>query len=694
MQATPESIARMQELERKVAELHSKSKQSIPASLESIAHMQELENRLKSTKATENIKPSLGRSLARGAKDVVTGALDVADLVATPVRAALNLGASAIGNNYRFNPVGENVNEAIDTATHGYTAANTPQEKTISAITRSLASLPSGVGIGGVLAKGAGKIGKLGKYLKESSFPTVPTVATTTATSGAMQDYINEHPNELWGALGTGALAGLGTGAVVGGGRHLLTKTGREYANQELAKKTGNFLKIDPHAIEDFQNSGINPTLPDVSKSKIIKTGSHILGYTPGSSSVMAEAKELQRNKILEGLRQGDYSDVIPGQTEAANLTHKGARISHKNESSYHSELFNKIKEDVNQLPDKTIYPKKLIDVAAKLTAHLSEKSLKKSPAVQQLEEIFSTFRSGGLNYYEAKQIEKNIRDKITTFGLVGKSSQGDLKQIAKALNDDIFTSLKPGMETLGNGAVENWKEAHKVYHAYATHEIPKLNELFKANKKEATDAFINMFSDIKKGAQKAKIALGSLNKTEQKQLSDSVMLELGKANDGSFNPNKWANGFNKLQKNAKEILLHHLTPEERKKVFKIADAIPHLKKTLNEANTSGSTVHASLINKGATAATAAFSAMSGDITPLATMLSGMGAANLTAKAMTNPKIVNWLYNGMRLKNPYLLQKHLNKLESLPVTTRQTIQSGVHAQKYLGNSDNKRPWEQ
>ena len=91
---------------------------------------------------------------------------------------------------------------------------------------------------------------------------------------------------------------------------------------------------------------------------------------------------------------------------------------------------------------------------------------------------------NGKLPYHDVKERLDEINDLITTHGLIGKSSQGKLKQFSSHLSKDIESSLEPKFKELGADSYKNWKEAKKNYAAYAQEEIPKLNELYKKDKK------------------------------------------------------------------------------------------------------------------------------------------------------------------------------------------------------------------
>ena len=91
--------------------------------------------------------------------------------------------------------------------------------------------------------------------------------------------------------------------------------------------------------------------------------------------------------------------------------------------------------------------------------------------------------------------------------------------QMLKDLNGVIIQQQKH-LDELDK---EQMKEVRKDYAQYAQEEIPKLNEIYKKDKKGATDAFIDLMANQKKGAEKVKIALQGLSHPDQMDLMDAV---------------------------------------------------------------------------------------------------------------------------------------------------------------------------
>ncbi len=643
---------------------------------------QELEEKLNLIEQMKaNQKSSVGRSLARGTKNAALGAIDVADFLASPIREGMNLGFKAFGSDRHIKPLAEESSQAIDRSTQGYTQSHTPSQKTEEAIVRGLGSMIPGVGAGRVLVQGAGKASKaLGNALVESNTLTPTNIVGTAATTGAMQHYANENPDDILGQIGAGIVGGMGTNSAIGA-RKLATAAGRKELSERFASNMGNRLKLNPSAIEDFQAAGIDPTLADVSDRKLAKVITHNLGYIPGSSGTIEKAHKAQRNKILEGLGQGDYGDAL-SKAKASALTKKGAKGYQQEENKKFSKMFGQLEEDLNQLPSTNIMPKQTLSMFEDLRKpsrktgmyKLYEKAIE-TPYGKVLKDVYdtSTQHGGAIPYEYLKQTLDNINDQITTHGLVGKKSQGELKKIAAAVASDIEHGMTPKFKALGEDSYNNWIEANKHYSLYAQNEIPNLNQLFKADKKGATDAFLDLMTNQKKGAEKAKIVLKELKPKDQVDLTQAIHKHLGESTDGSFSSLKWVRGFKKLEPDAQKVLLSPLKKDTQQKFHAIADVMDHIKGTLAEANTSKTAYYTALGTMGSASWSATSSLFHGNIIPAAALGTGLIVARLGAEALTNPKLINWMYNGMRMKSPAQFETHVKRLQRISGVSKATL---------------------
>ena len=639
----------------------------------------------------EGVIDSAKRGLSRGTRNAVVGALDTLDFLATPVRSALNLGAKALGSERRFKPIGEEVAKGIDTLTGGYTAPRTPSEQTGEAIGRALGSLPAGLGLGAAVqgAKYAPKaIEAVGKFLKGANVMTPTNVAATGATSGLIQSSLNENPQDVVGALTKGVAGGVAIPAAIGA-LSMLTGKGRQAA----ASRTGELLKINPKAVETFQEAGITPTLADVSQGKIPKLLTSKLEHIPFAAEPIRKAKDLQRRQILEGLGQGEEGRGL-SKTEIGKLGVKGTKQYQKGRQQKFSKEFKKVEEDIGKLPDDTLGIKnteKYFDSILKnIKTPSQEQRFKKSPLGKFYTDLYETAREHGgkLPYHDLKERVDELNDMITTHGLIGKVSQGKLKQAVSHLGQDIEEGMESKFKALGEDSYKNWKNVRKNYASYAQEEIPKLNELYKKDKKGAVDAFMDIMQNQKKGGEKAKIALQGLTHPEQIDFMDSINKQFGSKSDGSFSPLVWVRKYKGLEPESQKILLSPLNEGSQKRVKYIADSIDHLKSTLEEANTSKTAYHTALGALGAIGAKSMLSLAGGNPIPAAQLATGLFMGNkISDKLLTNPKFINWMYKGMKAKDINHFERNLNRIPKVGKLTRTLTRAVQTFQNDLNKSE-------
>lgn len=620
------------------------------------------------------------RGLARGTRNAAVGALDTLDFLATPIRGALNLGAKALGSDYEFKPIGEEAAKSIDTLTGGYTQPQNASEKTSEAIGRALGSLPSGLGVGAI-AKGAKyapqAVKATGEFLRGSSAITPTNVAATGATSGLIQSSLNQNPEDIVKALGSGFVGGFGVPAATGA-LSALTKGGR----QRGAARVGEFFKVNPEAVETFEKAGITPTLADVSKSKIPKLALSTLEHTPLASEPITKTRNLQREQILSQLGQGEFGKTV-SKGVAGRLTTKGAKEYHKGKTKEFSKKFDKVEKDIESFADDTVgieNTTKYFDSFLKnIKTSSQQKRFEASPLGKMYKDLYETAKqnNGRVPYHDMKERVDEINDMITTHGLIGRSTQGKLKQFASHAVKDIENSLEPKFKALGEESYNNWLEVKPQYAQYAQEEIPKLNELFKKDKKGATDAFVDLMTNQKKGAEKSKIVLQGLNPNEQLELTDAIHKQLGRKTDGTFSPLKWSREFKGLEPEAQKVLLSPLNESSQKKIKYISDSMDHLKSTLEEANTSKTAYHTALGALGTAGYHGTTALISGNPCPAMKLAGGLLLGRLTSeKLMTNPKFINWMYKGMKSKDLGHFERNLQRIPKVGKFTK-TLQRSI-----------------
>lgn len=641
---------------------------------------------------------SMTRGFARGARDVASGVLDTADLIASPVRSALNAGASALGYGQPFNPMGEAIAQGIDTATEGYTAPKDDTEKTQEAIVRGLSSMPVGgvIGSGLKAMKYAPKAAQAaGNFLQQSNIINPANIAGTAATTGLTQQHLNQNPGDVGGAIAAGLLGGTAAQGLTKGISNIAKNRSLTPSSEALARNVGKKLGINPNKVEDFQKIGVTPTVADVSDKKSIKMMTHALEHIPFAETPITEAKNLQRQQVLKLLGQNEPTDILT-RHEAGKLTTKGAKAYHKAASKTHAQQFGQIKSDLEKMPDKLVEPKNIMKhFSEQLAENSSDPDLIKDylkshegKFLSSIEQVAKRHK-GNIPYEYLKRTLSNINNKVTTHGLIGKVDQGELKNIASIIDKDIEHSMAPRFKTLGKESYQNWVDARKNYHGFAQEDIPKLNEIYKKDKKGAVDTFTDLITNQKRDASKVKMVLKELAPSERKQLTDAVQKKLGATSDGSFSILKWNREFKGLDSEAQNILLSSLDKHNQKRVLELTDVIDHFRSTLNEANTSGSGYYNTLSKIAAGIFGTTASLYSGDIMPAVKLLGGMVVARIGSEALTSPKLINWVHKGMRIKSISQLERHMESLNHVKGISKNVVREVQMLQHDLENANKK-----
>lgn len=185
---------------------------------------------------------SLKRGLAFGARNALASVADLADLVASPVSASINLGRHALGKS-PIPSLGQATTNSIDNLSRGYTKPQDEHERLLEGGSRAVGVMPGAAGLGMALKamkNAPGIVKGVGNFLAGSNKLSPKNIGATAGSSAAATAYSNSkvgrqnnyavNPDEknedligILGTLGTGALGGL-IGGIAGKGTANLAK--------------------------------------------------------------------------------------------------------------------------------------------------------------------------------------------------------------------------------------------------------------------------------------------------------------------------------------------------------------------------------------------------------------------------------------------------------------------------------------
>jgi hypothetical protein len=159
---------------------------------------------------------------------------------------------------------------------------------------------------------------------------------------------------------------------------------------------------------------------------------------------------------------------------------------------------------------------------------------------------------------------------------------------------------------------------------------------------------FKSATSGTKEGATTLGKVMDSLGPDERKTVTAAVLNKLGKATAGNqnaagdeFSMSTFLTNWNNLSKPARSVLFDGYGPkfaENMDRIARVASNIRTGSKYLS--NPSGSAITGAQLG---TVGALTMSILSGNIGTAGAIAGGLATANLTAKALTNPRFVSWL---------------------------------------------------
>lgn len=551
------------------------------------------------------------RPIARAAKTTAKGLASFGDLANLPINAARGFAG--------YEPLqspSEIVGNAFDQYTNGLTV---PQNEFERGIDTAGEFITSG-GPFGAASKTAPILGKLAAQ-------TPKELIGTAAAGGGFQAGREMAPDSYAVPLVTSLAAGKAANAITSPQNAL-----------------GKALSINPNKTAAFEQANLNPTLADISNSKFIKGTQNILAEAPFTSGIIGDAIQTTHRRI------SNFGNGLP-QESAGKVAQEGMK-------SYITKA-NKLTERLKQSWEKDIIP------SEKMQINKTSEVFSKKPAIFEPENVkayenstlgklndklaaITERNNGEISVGDAMFIRNEIDDLISTFGSVGDATQGQLKNLRNSLSED----LKEFAHSKGEQTGRNFDRYNKFYNQYRTKLDKQIQPLLK--NKTATKTFNSIKNNLRVDAADADTVLKMLKPQEKTIFSESLVRELGMNPQNEFNGATLATNFKKLEPKAQEVVLSGLPKETQKEFRASIEAIDHMKGTKAQSNPSGTFNQTfKLGTLGALWAA-----------PISTS-SVLGTGIIASKLMTSPKFINWLSEGMKVKNETQAANHIEKLSKV-----------------------------
>lgn len=518
----------------------------------------------------------------------------------------------------------------------GLPKAQTTGERVLEAGAETAGEALATMGAGQVLAgaKYAPKAVKaLGGLLKAEPAMQV----AQSATGGMAQQAAKEA-----GAGGVGqTIAGAG-GAIAPSlpaiARAGVTSAARGFASPETMLEN----------IQAMRGAGTEATLGQATGAKPIQYIESALGITPGASGYMAKKGAEQQAQIGSKIEQISQ-ELAPGATElsAGSKIRQGIKdVFLPQARKYQNTLYAEVEKYIPKNTEVDISNTK--NLLNEITAPLpgmkatSESSLLKNQVIDQLTSGLNidTALGGGIPLSGVRELRSRIGEKLGQFQMDSNFPRAELLRLYGALTDDIA-------KVVGNAGPEA-KLAFDEANAYTKRLHDKIDLLQPIIDKATPERIFNAAM----GGQKADTTIlgtvmDALPQEARREFVAAFLNKMGRAVSSAqdvtgnvFSTETFLTNWDKLRGSPKELLFGNFGQSFKNDMDKIAKATSIMRTGSQQyRNPSGSAqklVAAGTIGGGIMAL----------LTAPATLIpaaKAAGIANLSARAMTNPKFVRLL---------------------------------------------------
>ena len=414
--------------------------------------------------------------------------------------------------------------------------------------------------------------------------------------------------------------------------------------------------------VEQFRAAGAEPSVGQATDSAFMHGIENLLSKYPGGAEIMQKFAKNQQERFGEGLQSGVTAEKA-GRVIEKGITGEGGFLERtRNEwRNLDQKMADKIGGPYNIPPVNT--QATLDRLANPIPGSATAQSLV-NPKIAQIREAFQTDLKNGMGALPFEDV-RALRSKVGSMlddALVTGIPGGEIKQVYGALSKD----MQAAAEAVGAG--KEFARQQKYYSARMDRIQSVLDQVVGKNPE---DVFKKVMPTNSDQASTVTATMRSLNHDERLVVTDAVVNRLGRATPGQqnelgdvFSTNTFLTNWNKMSGRAKsQFFPDELLREGLNKLAAVSTNIREGSKGFtNPAGTAGAfaaygVYSAPFIAIGQAIAGAATAGLG----TIATAVGSVAAANISAKMMTNPKIVDWLAASPRVK-PDQAAAHLAKL--------------------------------
>lgn len=602
----------------------------------------------------------------------------ISGLAAIPAMAAnvpagmYNIGAELIqgeGKGFRFPEQSQALQSAM-------TSAGLPEPQ---------GNLEQGVqNVAGGMA-GAGGMVQAGQAMAKSAAPVVSNIGQTLAAGPGMQvvsagtgvgasEIAKEQGAGVVGQTVAGLAGAMAPSLAVAGGSEAarrLARGGEEGQKQMLAR------------MQTFEQAGAQPSVGQATGARSAQALESGLSKAPGGAGPMVRAAEKQNAEM--GARVNQLADkLMPGSssTKAGVKIEQGVKDFVKRFRDEQNFLYDKlnlyIPDDAPISADKTKAALAALNADIPGAPNLSEWF--KNSKIKGIERALAADAPQGDIPYEAlKKLRTLVGNEISNNTIASDVPRSKWKALYAALSDDLGSAA----QAAGPDAEKAFSRAN-AFSAAGYNRIENFLDRVagKDTVEKVFQAAVNP-SELKEGGSTINAVMRSLDKEQRKAVQSAFVKRLGLATAGNqddlgerFSATTFLTNWNKVSPEAKLTLLADTDGTLRKNLTKIAEASSMIKEGSKVfANPSGTQ---QALSNQATTGGAAIAVLTGHPLVAGGIAAGVGASNLSAKLMTNPKFVSWLAKSTDI-SPAMIPSALNTLAQISKNETPEIRREIDA---------------
>lgn len=259
---------------------------------------------------------------------------------------------------------------------------------------------------------------------------------------------------------------------------------------------------------------------------------------------------------------------------------------------------------------------------------------------------IVAEAQNNGLTWPALKQFRTSVGEAIGSLesGKAGGSLASEDLSRLKRLYGGLTADMEAAAKQAGSEAYSAWKRANGYYKAGATRIERSLDQTIRAdNPERAFVAFQNLLTEGRTSSDITRVRQikASMPKDEWNTVSASIVDRLGRPSAGqqsaagdAFSPSVFLTNWNKMDAEARRLLLPEDARIEFEKLAKVAESVKSANLERNISNTG--------------TAAGLLATIFGSVADMGTTAGALGSSYLSAKALTNTTFLKALNSAAR----------------------------------------------